>query len=86
MSSHAVRMKVVAPVSFECSFWMEDDGWKGLCEMFSLVAYGTSFEEAKTSLSMLLKEKVEAVLGDLMKDVVKSKAEVIPFPTERAKS
>ena len=87
MSTHAVRLNVVAPVSFECSFWAEDDGWKASCEALSLVAFGTSFEAAKTSLSLLLKAQVEAVMREFIEDrPTASSATVIPFPPKKMNS
>jgi hypothetical protein len=86
MPTHAVRLSVVAPISFECSFWTEDDGWKASCEALSLVASGTSFEAAKTSLSLLLKAQVEAVMREFIEERPTSSATVIPFPARKMNS
>jgi hypothetical protein len=86
MPTHAVRLNVVAPVSFECSFWTEDDGWKASCEALSLVAFGTSFEAAKASLSLLLKAQVEAMMREFVEERPTSKATVIPFSAKKMKS
>jgi hypothetical protein len=86
MPTHAVRLSVVAPVSFECSFWAEDDGWKGSCEALSLVASGTSFEAAKSSLSLLLKALVEDVMREYIEKRPTSRATVIPFPAKKINS
>jgi hypothetical protein len=86
MPTHAVRLSVVAPVSFECSFWTEDDGWKGSCEALSLVASGTSFEAAKASLSLLLKAQVEEVMREFLEERPNSTATVIPFRSKRTNS
>jgi hypothetical protein len=86
MSTHAVRLSVVAPISFECSFWTEDDGWKASCEALSLVAFGTSFEAAKASLSLLLKAQVEAVVRKFIAERPTSSATVIPFPAKKMNS
>ena len=34
MTTHAVKLKVSANVPKDCSFWLEDDGWNGVCEDF----------------------------------------------------
>jgi hypothetical protein len=83
MPTHAVRLSVVAPISFECSFWTEDDGWKASCEALSLVAFGTSFEAAKASLSLLLKAQVEAVMREYMEERRPSSATVIPIRAKK---
>jgi hypothetical protein len=47
MTSHAVKLKVIAGVPKDCSFWLEDDGWNGVCEELALTVRGSSFEDAK---------------------------------------
>ena len=79
MSAQAVRMRVVAPVGFECSFWMEDDGWKVACEELSLLTSGTSFEDAKASMSSLLRVQVEQIIREHKAGSASPKAKVLQF-------
>ena len=50
MTSRAVKLKVFASVPKDCSFWLEDDGWNGVCDELSLTVRGSSFEDAKTKM------------------------------------
>ena len=36
MTTHAVKLKVSANIPTDCSFWLEDDGWNGVCEELSI--------------------------------------------------
>lgn len=80
MSAHAVRMRVVAPVTFECSFWMDDDGWKGSCEELSIVVSGTSFEDTKCAMSSVLKEYVEGMVRESRPEWTRTKPKILPSP------
>ncbi len=51
MAAHAVKLKVVPGVPKDCSFWLEDDGWNGVCEELFVTVRGSSFEDAKTRRS-----------------------------------
>jgi len=62
MTSHAVKLKVIAGVPKDCSFWLEDDGWDGVCEELSLTVRGSSFEDAKTKMEAALQAHIESVL------------------------
>jgi hypothetical protein len=62
MTAHAVKLKVIAGVPKDCSFWLEDDGWKGVCEELSVKILGSSFEDAKTKMEAALQEHIESVL------------------------
>jgi hypothetical protein len=62
MTAHAVKLKVIASVPKDCSFWLEDDGWNGVCEELSLTVRGSSFEDAKTKMGGALQAKIESVL------------------------
>jgi hypothetical protein len=61
-------------------FWLEDDGWNGVCEELSVTVRGSSFEDAKTKMEAALQaervsraesqvestvERVRVVLGAL---------------------
>ena len=62
MTAHAVKLKVIASVPKDCSFWLEDDGWNGVCEELSLTVRGSSFEDAKTKMETALQAQIERVL------------------------
>src|ERR1700693_2557695 len=51
MTARAVKLKVFASVPKDCSFWLGEDGWNGVCEELSLTVRGSSFEDAKTIYS-----------------------------------
>jgi predicted RNase H-like HicB family nuclease len=62
MTSHAVTLRVTAPVSVECRFWPEDDGWSGAVDACGICVRGSSFEEAKQNMQSALASRIEAVL------------------------
>jgi predicted RNase H-like HicB family nuclease len=62
MTAHAVKLKVVASVPQDCSFWLEDDGWNGVCEDLHISIRGSSFEDAKTRMEAALQAHIEDVL------------------------
>jgi predicted RNase H-like HicB family nuclease len=62
MTSHAVKLKVIAGVPKDCSFWLEDDGWNGVCEELSVNVRGSSFEDAKRKMEAALQAHIEIVL------------------------
>ena len=62
MTARAVKLKVFASVPKDCSFWLEDDGWNGVCEELSLAVRGGSFEDAKTKMEAELQEHIESIL------------------------
>jgi hypothetical protein len=62
MTAHAVKLKVVASVPKDCRFWLEDDGWNGVCEELSLTVHGSSFEDAKPKMEAALQAQIESVL------------------------
>jgi len=62
MTTHAVKLKVIAGVPEDCSFWLEDDGWNGVCEDLSVQVRGSSFEDAKTKMEAALQTHIESVL------------------------
>jgi hypothetical protein len=63
MKSQAVKLPVIAPVSIECDFWQEDDGWKGFCQHLMISIGGTSFEEAKKGMEGALQAHIKSVLA-----------------------
>jgi predicted RNase H-like HicB family nuclease len=62
MTAYAVKLKVVAGVPNDCSFWTENDGWNGACEELSLTVRGSSFEDAKRKMEAALQAHIENVL------------------------
>jgi hypothetical protein len=53
---------VIAPVTIECEFWPEGDGWAGANTQLKLVVQGNSFEEAKKHMEAALSEKMLVLL------------------------
>jgi predicted RNase H-like HicB family nuclease len=64
MKSEAVSLPVIAGVPLDCSFWLEDDGWSGVCERLSVIVRGGSFEDAKKNMEAALQEHIERVLRE----------------------
>ena len=64
MKSEAVSLPVIAGIPVDCSFWLEDDGWSGVCERLSVIVRGGSFEEAKKNMEAALQEHIERVLRE----------------------
>ena len=62
MTAHAVKLKVIAGIAKDCSFWTEDDGWSGVCEELAVTVRGSSFEDAKTKMEAALQTRIESVL------------------------
>ena len=60
--THAVKLPVTAPIVLECEFWIENDGWNGVCRELSVTVRGSSFEDAKREMEAALKTRIEAVL------------------------
>jgi predicted RNase H-like HicB family nuclease len=62
MTARAVKLKVFANVPKDCSFWLEDDGWNGVCEELAVTVRGSSFEDAKRKMEAGLQAHIESVL------------------------
>jgi predicted RNase H-like HicB family nuclease len=62
MTAHAVKLKVVAGVPNDCSFWTENDAWNGACKELSITVRGSSFEDAKRKMEAALQAHIESVL------------------------
>lgn len=62
MPAHAVKLKVSANIPTDCSFWLEGDGWNGVCEELSITVHGSSFEDAKRKIEAALQAHIESVL------------------------
>lgn len=66
MSGQAVSLKIVASLPVDCKFWMEDDGWNGQCERFSVNVQASNFEEAKRKMEAALEAQITALLDRSM--------------------
>jgi hypothetical protein len=62
MQPHAVKLSVAASVPLDCEFWSEDDGWTGYCAQLSIRVHGNNFEDAKKTMEVTLRAKIESVL------------------------
>jgi hypothetical protein len=62
MHPNSVTAPVIAPVTIECEFWPEGDGWAGANTQLKLVVQGNSFEEAKKHMEAALSEKMLVLL------------------------
>ena len=62
MTAHAVKLKVVAGVPNDCSFWTENDTWNGACKELSITVRGSSFEDAKRKMEAALQAHIEGAL------------------------
>lgn len=59
---HAVSVRVIAPVPFECKFWIASDGWHAVADGLGITVQGGSFEEAKRSMEAALNEYVQSLV------------------------
>jgi predicted RNase H-like HicB family nuclease len=62
MTARALKLKVSADVPRDCNFWLENDGWNGICEELSVNVRGSSFEDAKRKMEAALQAHIEVVL------------------------
>jgi predicted RNase H-like HicB family nuclease len=60
--THAVKLPVAVPVALECEFWVDSDGWNGVCQEFSITVHSSSFEDAKREMEAALKAHIEGIL------------------------
>jgi hypothetical protein len=61
MRSCTVKMSLIDPITAECVFWAENDGWKGVCESLSILVRGRDFEESKRRMEIGLKTYVRSL-------------------------
>jgi hypothetical protein len=59
---HAVSVRVMAPVAFECKFWIDSDGWHAVADGLEIAVQAGSFEEAKRSMEAALNEYVQSLV------------------------
>jgi len=64
MNTHAVKLRVEAKMPKDCIFWLEADGWTGICEELSVTVQGSSFEDVKRAMEAALQEHIETVLRE----------------------
>ena len=64
MQLNAVTVPVITSSAIECTFWPEDDGWKGCCAGLGITVPGGNFEEAKKNMANALQTYISSVLRD----------------------
>jgi hypothetical protein len=64
MTPNAVKLQVEAKVPKDCIFWLEADGWTGICNELSVTVQGSSFEDVKKAMEASLREHIETVLRE----------------------
>jgi predicted RNase H-like HicB family nuclease len=64
MTAEVVKLEVAANVPKDCTFCMEDDGWRGVCEELSVSVLGSSFEDAKRKMEAALQAHIEGLLQE----------------------
>ena len=73
MTSQAINLKVVAPIPIDCNFWIQDDGWSGVCQTLGVGIHAANFEEAKRKMEDALREHIETLLrGEAVKEAAKN--------------
>src|SRR5712692_6673929 len=63
-ASHRPRPREANIRTFECKFWPEDDGWKGVCAELSISVHGDNFEHAKKNM----KAALQAFIGSMLRE------------------
>jgi len=64
MTSQVVNLPVTASLPIDCDFWVEDNGWKGLCKTLSVTVHGSSFEDAKKNMATELQVHIERIVRE----------------------
>lgn len=59
---HAVSVRVIAPVAFECKFWIDSDGWHAVADGLDITVQGGSFEDAKRNMQSALNGYVQSLV------------------------
>lgn len=59
---HAVSVRVIAPVAFECKFWVDSDGWHAVADGLEIAVQAGSFEEAKRNMESVLNDFVQSMV------------------------
>jgi hypothetical protein len=59
---HAVSVPVIAPVAFECKFWIDSDGWHAVADGLDITVRGSSFEDAKRNMEAALSAYVQSLV------------------------
>jgi len=60
--AHPVKLRVIAGVPKDCTFWLEHDSWTGVCQELAVTVRGSSFEDAKRKMEAGLQAHIESVL------------------------
>jgi len=61
---HAVSIPVIAPVAFDCKFWIDSDGWHAVADGLDITVRGGSFEDAKRNMQSALNAYVQSVVRE----------------------
>jgi hypothetical protein len=61
MSPHAVKLQVEPKVPKDCIFWLEADGWTGVCNELLVTVQGSSFEDVKKAMEASLREHIDTL-------------------------
>jgi len=59
---HAGSVRIIAPVPFECKFWIDSDGWHAVADGLEISAQGSSFEDTKRNMESALNAYVQSVV------------------------
>jgi predicted RNase H-like HicB family nuclease len=62
MPNHAVALKVTPCLSFECKFWLDDNGWNGSVEGLPVSVQAESFGQVKADMELALGKHLESLL------------------------
>lgn len=62
MPNHAVALKVTPCLSFECKFWLDDNGWNASAEGLPVCIQAESFAQAKADMELALGKHLESLL------------------------
>jgi len=59
---HAVSVRVIAPVAFECKFWVDSYGWHAVADGLDITVQAASFEDAKRNMQSALNAYVQSLI------------------------
>ena len=62
MQNHAVMRKVTPCISFECKFWLDDNGWNGSAEGLPVCVQAESFSQVKADMELAVGKHLESLL------------------------
>jgi hypothetical protein len=62
MPPNVFKLRVTAPVTVECEFWVENDVWIGTTAQLAITVQAGSFENAKSKMEAALAEHLDSLL------------------------